>query len=77
MLHWRFLPNRNLATAEQYLSKSLEMIELADLQESERHYLAVVSLNGLAFIRHLQERVAEALEPHGTAPHRMLNGTTP
>jgi tetratricopeptide (TPR) repeat protein len=62
MLHCRFLPNRDLGKAEDYLTKSLEAIEQADLDESEKHYLAVFSLNGLAFIRHLQGRVAEALE---------------
>jgi tetratricopeptide (TPR) repeat protein len=62
MLHCRFLRNRDLAKAEEFLDKSLETIEIAELAESDRHYLAVFSLNGLAFIRHLQGRVAEAVE---------------
>ncbi len=62
MLHCRFLPQRDLHQAEAFLGKSLEAIEHAGLQESEKHYLIVFSLNGLAFIRHLQGRVAEALE---------------
>jgi tetratricopeptide (TPR) repeat protein len=62
MLHCRFLPERDLAKAEEFLGKSLEAIEQADLEESEQHYLIVFSLNGLAFVRHLQGRVAEALE---------------
>jgi tetratricopeptide (TPR) repeat protein len=62
MLHCRFLKKRDLAKAEEFLNKSLEAIDIAELEESERHYLAVFSLNGLAFIRHLQGRVAEAVE---------------
>ncbi len=62
MLHCRFLPQRDLAMAEDYLMKSLDMVERTDLGESEKHYLAVFNLNGLAFIRHLQGRVAEATE---------------
>jgi tetratricopeptide (TPR) repeat protein len=62
MLHCRFLPQRDLATAEAYLMKSLDLIEQTGLDESEKHYLAVFDLNGLAFIRHLQGRVAEATE---------------
>lgn len=62
MLHCRFLPNRDLAMAEDYLMKSLALIEETGLEESEKHYLAVFNLNGLAFIRHLQGRVEEAAE---------------
>ncbi|HEX9985412.1 MAG TPA: tetratricopeptide repeat protein [Thermoanaerobaculia bacterium] len=62
MLHCRFLPQKDLAKAEEYLHLSLGLIDGADLEESEKHYLAVFNLNGLAFIRHLQGRVAEATE---------------
>lgn len=62
MLHCRFLPQRDLLTAEEYIRKSLEMIDRTELAESEKHYLAVFNLNGLAFIRHLQGRVEEATE---------------
>jgi tetratricopeptide (TPR) repeat protein len=62
MLHCRFLPNRDLVKAEDYLMKSLALIEETGLEESEKHYLAVFNLNGLAFIRHLQGRVEEAAE---------------
>jgi tetratricopeptide (TPR) repeat protein len=62
MLHCRFLPQRDLATAEDYIMKSLEMVERSGLDESEKHYLTVFNHNGLAFIRHLQGRVAEATE---------------
>ena len=62
MLHCRFLPQRDLATAEDYIMKSLAVVEQTDLDASEKHYLTVFNLNGLAFIRHLQGRVAEATE---------------
>ena len=42
--------------------KSLAMVERSGLDESEKHYLTVFNHNGLAFIRHLQGRVAEATE---------------
>jgi tetratricopeptide (TPR) repeat protein len=60
MLHCRFLPHRDLAKAEEYLEKSLDMVERTTLSDNEKHYLAVFALNGVAFIRHLQGRVDEA-----------------
>lgn len=62
MLHCRFLPKKDLAKAEEYLEKSLAIIEHTTLSESEKHYLAVFNLNGIAFIRHLQGRVEEATD---------------
>lgn len=62
MLHCRFLPVKDLAKAEEYLDKSLAIIEHTTLSESEKHYLAVFNLNGIAFIRHLQGRVEEAAQ---------------
>ncbi|HYK03541.1 MAG TPA: tetratricopeptide repeat protein [Thermoanaerobaculia bacterium] len=60
MLHCRFLPKKDLAKAEEFLDKSLAVIEHTTLSENEKHYLAVFALNGVAFIRHLQGRVEEA-----------------
>jgi tetratricopeptide (TPR) repeat protein len=62
MLYCRFLPQKDLRLAEQYLQKSMDALALADFPESEAHYLAVFNLNGLAFIRHLQGRPEEAIE---------------
>lgn len=62
MLHCRFLPEKDLARAEQYLNHSLAIIDRTTLSENEKHYLAVFALNGVAFIRHLQGRVEEAAE---------------
>ncbi len=62
MLHCRFLKKRDLGIAEEYINKSMEMIDLTTLDDSEKHYLNVFNLNGLAFIRHLQGRVEEAAE---------------
>ena len=62
MLHCRFLPKKDLAKAEEFLDQSLAVIERTTLSESEKHYLAVFALNGVAFIRHLQGRVEEAAE---------------
>jgi tetratricopeptide (TPR) repeat protein len=60
MLHCRFLPNKDLAKAEEFLEKSLATVERTTLTENEKHYLAVFAMNGVAFIRHLQGRVEEA-----------------
>ncbi|HEX7150009.1 MAG TPA: tetratricopeptide repeat protein [Thermoanaerobaculia bacterium] len=62
MLHCRFLPVKDLAKAEEYLDKSLAIVEKTTLSENEKHYLAVFALNGVAFIRHLQGRVEEAAQ---------------
>jgi tetratricopeptide (TPR) repeat protein len=62
MLHCRFLPQKDLVKAEEFLDLSMAMIERTTLSESEKHYLAVFALNGVAFIRHLQGRVGEAAE---------------
>lgn len=62
MLHCRFLPTKDLAKAEEYLEKSLAIIDQTTLPESEKQYLAVFNLNGVAFIRHLQGRVGEAAQ---------------
>ncbi len=62
MLHCRFLPRKDLAKAEELLWKALDTIDRTGFEESEKHYLAVFNLNGLAFIRHLQGRVEEAVE---------------
>ncbi|HYC90845.1 MAG TPA: tetratricopeptide repeat protein [Thermoanaerobaculia bacterium] len=62
MLHCRFLPNKDLKKAEEFLDLSLGIIDKTSLSENEKHYLAVFALNGVAFIRHLQGRVEEAAQ---------------
>lgn len=62
MLHCRFLPQKDLAKAEEFLDLSLGIIDRTTLSENEKHYLAVFALNGVAFIRHLQGRVEEAAQ---------------
>ncbi|TDR42452.1 tetratricopeptide repeat protein [Tahibacter aquaticus] len=62
MLYCRFLPRRDFALAEEYLHKSMALIDVVTLPEAEKHYLAVFNLNGVAFIRFQQGRIAEAAE---------------
>lgn len=62
MLYVRFLPQKDFAKAEEYVMKALEELERAELPESERHFLTVFILNGLALVRHRQGRPQEAIE---------------
>lgn len=62
MLHCRFLPQRDFALAEDYLQRSMDILDQTTLGEAERHYLAVFNLNGVAFIRFQQGRLQEAIE---------------
>jgi tetratricopeptide (TPR) repeat protein len=62
MLYCRFLPQRDFALAEEYLHKSMALIDHVTLPEAEKHYLAVFNLNGVAFIRFQQGRISEAAE---------------
>jgi tetratricopeptide (TPR) repeat protein len=61
MLHARFLPKKDLALAETYLTSGLEQLQRAVMEPRDRHFLRVFLLNGLAFIRHRQGRPAEAV----------------
>jgi len=62
MLYARYLPVRDLATAEDYLERGLEEIARADLPETEVHFQTVFNRNGLAMIRFFQGRFQEAIE---------------
>ncbi|WP_313916781.1 tetratricopeptide repeat protein [Tahibacter sp.] len=61
MLHCRFLPKRDFALAEEYLQRSMDILDQTTLGEAERHYLAVFNLNGVAFIRFQQGRLEDAI----------------
>jgi len=62
LIHSRFLPRPDFAVAESYVQQGLESLEKSALPESERLFLQVFTLNGLAYIRHRQGRPEEALE---------------
>ena len=62
MLHGRFLSPLDLDRAEDYLRRGLDLLATVDMAESERHFLSVFLMNGLALIRLRQRRLDEALE---------------
>jgi tetratricopeptide (TPR) repeat protein len=62
MLYGRHLPGRDMKKAEEYLDLGLQEIEHLEGPESDRHFLHVFNRNGLAFVRHRQGRLKEAIE---------------
>lgn len=63
MLHARFLPEKDLGKAEEYLGRGLQYLEEAhQISDRDRHFLRIFLLNGLAFVRHRQGRPLEAIE---------------
>lgn len=62
MMYARFLPDRDFAKAEEYLQRSLNILENADIPEDEKHFLTAFDMNGLALVRHRQKRTTEAIE---------------
>lgn len=54
MLHARYLPEKNLALAEQFLERGLAETCRPELAQAERDFLGVFLRNGLAFVRHRQ-----------------------
>jgi tetratricopeptide (TPR) repeat protein len=61
MLHARFLEPANQALADEYLHRALSVLSDGELPESERAFLTVFMMNGLALVRLRQRRVADAL----------------
>lgn len=62
MLHARFLPQKDLAKAEDFLNRSLALLAEVKLPEDELHFLTAFDYNGLAFVRHRQGRAEESVE---------------
>jgi tetratricopeptide (TPR) repeat protein len=62
MLHARFLQVRDLARAEDNLELGLTGIDASGLEEDEKYFQIAFNRNGLALVRHLQGRSAEAIE---------------
>lgn len=61
MLYARYLPQRNLARAEDYLEQGLVAIEQSSLPEHEKLFQTVFNRNGLALVRHFQGRYDDAI----------------
>jgi tetratricopeptide (TPR) repeat protein len=62
MLYARFLKPADLAAAERLLQRALDVLSAPDIDESDRHFRTVFTLNGLAFVRMRQGRVQEAID---------------
>ncbi len=62
MLYARFLPDRDLATGEEYLERGLVYLAKAELPEHESWFQFAFNRNGLAMIRSFQGRYQEALD---------------
>ena len=62
MLHARFLKPADLSAAERLLQRAVDVLDGPGLDEDDRHFLAVFTLNGLALVRMRQGRVEEAIE---------------
>ena len=62
LIHARFLPKPDFDQAERYVQLGLAALDQDDVDEHDRTFLKVFTLNGLAFIRHRQGHPAEALE---------------
>jgi len=62
MLYARFLEPADQAQAEAYLQRALSTLVDADRTDEDLHFLTVFTMNGLAFVRLRQGRVADALE---------------
>lgn len=62
MLFSRYLPQLDLAKATEYLEMALEDIEKTNLTGADKAFITAFTMNGLAFVRHRQNRPAEAIE---------------
>jgi len=62
MAHARFLPERNLDRAAQYLLDGIRLLDDDSVPDELRHFLTVFLNNGLALVRHRQGFPAEAIE---------------
>jgi tetratricopeptide (TPR) repeat protein len=62
LIYARFLSVPDFEKADAFVTKGLEALEQADIEDNDRHFLKVFTLNGLAFVRHRQGRPEEALE---------------
>lgn len=62
MLYARYLPRPDLDKATQYLEQGLRDLEQADLAPDDRAFHTAFLMNGLAFVRHRQKRLEEAVE---------------
>ncbi|NOK63072.1 MAG: Tetratricopeptide (TPR) repeat [Chloroflexi bacterium AL-W] len=61
MLYARYLPERDLTKAEEYLDMGLTAIEQTDLPAHEKFFQTAFNRNGLALLRHFQQRYDEAI----------------
>jgi tetratricopeptide (TPR) repeat protein len=61
MLHGRFLGEKDLDKAEQYLGQALDLLADLDLPDDDRHFMTVFLMNGLALIRVRQGRTEDAV----------------
>ncbi len=62
MIYARYLPERDLDRAERLLEEGLEYIQEGDIPAERREFQRVFNRNGLALVRHLQNRSQEAIE---------------
>ncbi len=62
MLYARFLPERDLAKAEEWLDRGMEEIARSGLSEEETAFFQVFNRNGLALVRHRQGRPEEGIK---------------
>jgi tetratricopeptide (TPR) repeat protein len=62
MLYARYLPDRDLTKASEYLETALADLPGLDLPDDDKYFLTSFMLNGLAFVRHRQGRSSEAIE---------------
>jgi len=62
MVYARFLQPADLAAAERLLQRALDVLAAPGIDESDRHFRTVFTLNGLAFVRMRQGRVQEAID---------------
>lgn len=61
MLHARYLPERDLVKAEEYLERALAVIQEADLPPHEKFFQTAFHHNGIALLRYFQKRYDEAI----------------
>lgn len=62
MLYSRYLPEPDLTKAAEYLEMGLAGIDQTDLDSAEKAFFTAFTMNGLAFVRHRQNKPAEAIE---------------
>ena len=62
MLFSRYLPQLDFAKATEYLEMALKDIETTDLEPADKAFITAFTMNGLAFVRHRQNRAADAIQ---------------